>query len=208
MLMKRSILVLLCAALPACALADSCQPAQYAPAATDDMSASDMNARVDAGRDMRVPPADMSTDMALDMSGRDMPSDMSAQGDMGQQPTLPMLNANARFGTSLALSAHGDDLDLVWVAAGAPARDYPSAFNELPGQVILSLIPRASLRERAGELERGVIIAPEGDDSQPGDSFGQSVALSQQGTFLAVGAPGYSEGAGLETGAVFIFERQ
>lgn len=64
------------------------------------------------------------------------------------------------------------------------------------------------MRERAGELERGVIIAPEGDDSQPGDSFGQSVSLSQQGTFLAVGAPGYSEGAGLETGAVFIFERQ
>lgn len=105
MLMKRSIFLLICAALPACALADSCQPAQYAPATTDDMSASDMNARVDAGRDMRVAPADMSTDMALDMSVRDMPSDMSAQGDMGQQPALPMLNANALWRKPRALGA-------------------------------------------------------------------------------------------------------
>lgn len=198
---KSSLLVLFCAALPACALADSCQPARYAQ---DDMTADMRDIR-----DMRDIKGDMTADMRADMNKPQDMSDMSKDmmADMGQQPVLPTLNPNARFGASLSIAAHGDQSDMVWVAAGAPGRDLLSAFKDQPGQVILSLVGRASLSERGGALERGVILTPAGSDSQPGDSFGEAVALSQQGNFLAVGAPSYSEGAGLETGAVFIFER-
>ncbi|MDZ7829201.1 MAG: hypothetical protein U5K33_06850 [Halofilum sp. (in: g-proteobacteria)] len=112
-------------------------------------------------------------------------------GDWSEQATFQGTNTGAtdRFGASVALSANGDTL-----AVGSPLDD-GTALNA--GAVYVFTRSDSSWGEEE-YIEASVPAA--------GDVFGTSVALSEDGNILAVGAIGKDGGASQE-GAAYLFTR-
>ena len=110
------------------------------------------------------------------------------------------LEENDAFGTATALSADGTLL-----AVGTPADDDTAAntgavylFENNAG-IWTRTLKISDNSAAAGELDIALGI---------GDLFGSAVALSADGTLLAVGAYGDNGGGGTETGAVYLFEKR
>jgi len=101
-----------------------------------------------------------------------------------------------RFGSAVALSSLGGTL-----AAGAPGR------GSSRGAAYVYVFSGG-----AWSQQQGPILASNAD---PGDSFGQSIALSQDGNTLAAGAPGEASGnpddetdnSAPDSGAAYVFVR-
>lgn len=116
----------------------------------------------------------------------------------------PVIDADDRFGWSLALSTNGDVL-----AVGYPYEDGSGTSpmdNLAPGSGAVAVFQRsgASWDERQ-YIKPGVV--------HPYDEFGSSVSLSGDGAVLAVGAPGESsdgtdpdDTSAHESGAVTLFQ--
>jgi hypothetical protein len=103
--------------------------------------------------------------------------------------SLPLAGMNEAMGTSIALSSD-------YLVAGVPGIPESILSPKFVGAVrVFSL---------KGGLEPLITLAS-ATNSHAGNRFGTSVAI--QGEIIAVGAPGYSLGTNLYTGATYLFER-
>lgn len=100
--------------------------------------------------------------------------------------------AGDRFGNALALAADGRTL-----VVGAPRAELirPSTFDDGVAYVFT--------RDAASWTQRAILSGPRADDNA-GDQFGWQVAISGEGSRLAVGAP-FDDAGGADSGAVYIF---
>jgi hypothetical protein len=126
------------------------------------------------------------------------------------------------FGNAVALSADGNTMAVAafWESSGATGVDGNQTDNSIPqsGAVYVFTRSGATWTQQAYLKASNTGRAGEGDTPGEGDQFGFSVALSGDGTTLAVGAPSEDSNAGgingnqhddsaSSAGAVYLFTR-
>lgn len=202
--LKLPIFSLCCAlSLSACALRDAGEAPRYKQA-----QAADMSGGLDQApdHDQDLPDMKGELDMRPDMPSRDMDKPDMPMPDMADDmPTEDMPPTNSlmgrQLGASVALSPQGSSDANVLLVAGGPY--YPNASK--PGEVYYTTINKTAIMNTFAEVTQWQTLR--GSESHAGDTFGASVALSQRGRFLAVGAPSMKVGNDLQAGVVFVFEQ-